>query len=190
MPGAEGVFMEKRKSGFRAADLAYTAVCAALIAVCSWISIPGPVPFTLQTFGVFSALGILGGKRGTAAILIYLLLGAAGLPVFAGFNGGAGALLGSTGGYLTGFLFLGLICWLGEVLFGTRPAVRIASMLLGLAVCYAFGTLWFMRVYARGAGEIALKTALGWCVFPFVVPDLAKLGLSLPVSARVHRQIR
>ena len=145
---------------FRVVDLTYMAVCAALIAVCSWISVPAAVPFTLQTFAVFCVLGLLGGKRGTVSILVYILLGAIGLPVFSGFNGGIGALLGTTGGYIIGFIFVGLIYWGAEKLFGTKLAVRIAAMVLGLAVCYAFGTAWFMLVYARKSGEIALATAL------------------------------
>ena len=107
--------MSGQKTAFRTSDLTQTAICAALIAVCSWISVPAPVPFTLRTFGVFCVLGILGGKRGTAAVLLFLLLGAAGLPVFAGFNGGIGALLGATGGYLLGFVFIGLICLLAGI---------------------------------------------------------------------------
>ena len=75
-------------------DLVYIAVFAVVMAVCSWISIPAQVPFTLQTFGVFMAVGVLGGKRGTLAVLVYVLLGAVGVPVFAGFSGGIGALLG------------------------------------------------------------------------------------------------
>ena len=74
-------------------DLVYIAVFAVVMAVCSWISIPAQVPFTLQTFGVFMAVGVLGGKRGTLAVLVYVLLGAVGVPVFAGFSGGIGALL-------------------------------------------------------------------------------------------------
>lgn len=74
-------------------------VFAVLIAICSWISIPMTVPFTLQTFAVFLAVGVLGGKRGSLAVLIYILLGAVGIPVFAGFSGGIGVLLGNTGGY-------------------------------------------------------------------------------------------
>ena len=84
----------------RTRDLARAALFAALIAICSWISIPTAVPFTLQTFAVFLALGVLGGKLGTLSVAVYLLLGAVGLPVFAGFQGGLGALLGATGGYL------------------------------------------------------------------------------------------
>ena len=82
-------------------DMALCALFAALLAVCAWLVIPiGDVPFTLQTFGVFAALGLLGGKRGTIAIAVYLLLGAVGAPVFAGFKGGPGALFGATGGCL------------------------------------------------------------------------------------------
>ena len=71
-------------------DLAYIAIFAVVMAVCSWISIPMTVPFTLQTFGVFMAVGVLGGKRGTLAVLVYILLGVVGVPVFAGFSGGIG----------------------------------------------------------------------------------------------------
>ena len=84
-------------------DLVMVALFAALIAVCAWVTVPGSVPFTLQTMGVFLAVGLLGGKRGTLAVLIYILLGCVGLPVFAGFSGGIGVILGSTGGYIVGF---------------------------------------------------------------------------------------
>lgn len=76
--------------------MVYIAVFAVLIAICSWISIPTTVPFTLQTFAIFLAVGVLGGKRGSLSVLIYILLGAVGIPVFAGFSGGFGTLLGST----------------------------------------------------------------------------------------------
>ena len=81
-------------------DLVYISMFTVLIAICSWISIPAAVPFTLQTLGVFLAVGILGGKRGTMAVLVYILLGAIGIPVFAGFSGGIGVLTGTTGGFI------------------------------------------------------------------------------------------
>ena len=174
---------------FRVVDLAYMAVCAALIAICSWISIPAAVPFTMQTFAVFCVLGLLGGKRGTISILVYILLGAVGLPVFAGFSGGIGILFGTTGGYIIGFIFVGLIYWAAEKLFGAKLPLRIAAMVLGLAVCYAFGTVWFMLVYARSSGAIALATALGWCVLPFIVPDLVKMGLAVLLSERLRKDL-
>ena len=95
-------------------DIVYIAVFAVIMAICSWISIPAAVPFTLQTFGVFIAVGILGGKRGTLSVLVFILLGAIGVPVFAGFSGGIGVLAGTTGGYIIGFLFSALVMWAME----------------------------------------------------------------------------
>ena len=181
--------MERRTKGFQAIDLAYVAVCAALMAVCSWISIPATVPFTLQTFAVFCSLGLLGGRRGTAAILVYLLLGALGVPVFAGFSSGIGILFGTTGGYLLGFILMGLVYWLGERLSMDSRNIRIISMILGLLLCYAFGTAWFMFVYARQTGAIALGTALAWCVVPFLLPDLVKMALALLLSGRLRKAL-
>ena len=169
----------------RTLDMAYIALFAVLIAVCAWISIPTTVPFTLQTFGIFLAVGVLGGKRGTLAVLVYLLLGAVGIPVFAGFSGGVGCLLGSTGGYLVGFLFTALVMWAMERLMCKMLCVLALSMLMGLVVCYAFGTVWFILVYARTTGEIGLLTALGWCVFPYILPDLIKIALALVLCRRL-----
>ena len=176
-------------SKFRVVDLAYMAVGAALTAVCSWISIPSTVPFTLQTFAVFCVLSLLGGKRGTVSIVIYILLGAVGMPVFAGFTGGIGILLGTTGGYIIGFILMGLLFWLAEHFFGNALPVRIVSMLAGLLVCYAFGTGWFLWVYARQSGAVGIGTALSWCVLPFILPDLAKMALAVGIAGRVKKFI-
>lgn len=175
---------------FRTVDMAYIALFAVMIAVCSWISIPATVPFTLQTFGVFLAVGVLGGKRGTLAVLVYLLLGIVGLPVFAGFSGGIGCLLGTTGGYIVGFLFSALVMWAMERGLGKKPWVLALSMVLGLIVCYAFGTVWFMQVYAKTTGAIGLWTALGWCVFPYIIPDLVKIVLAMVLCKRLAAAIR
>ncbi len=170
-------------------DLALCALFAALIAVCAWISIPATVPFTLQTFAIFAALGLLGGKRGTAAVAVYLLLGAIGVPVFAGFQGGIGALLGTTGGYLLGFLLTALIEWGMEARFGSKTGVFLLSAVLGMLVCYAFGTAWYLVVYAHTKGAISLATALGWCVVPFLIPDAVKIALAVLLRGRLKRHI-
>lgn len=170
-------------------DMVYIAIFAALMAVCSWISIPTTVPFTLQTFGVFIAVGILGGKRGTLAVLVYILLGAVGLPVFAGFSGGIGALLGTSGGYIIGFLFSALSMWLMEKTLGRNVAVQVVSMVVGLVVCYAFGTVWFMAVYTSQTGAVGVMTVLGWCIFPFIIPDLLKIALAFALSNRLRKYV-
>ena len=174
----------------RTRDLTYIALFAVLMAVCAWITIPMTVPFTLQIFAVFAALATLGGRRGTYAVAVYLLLGAVGLPVGAGFQGGLGWLLGTTGGYIVGFLCIALIYWLMTAKLGGSLPVSIAACVLGLAVCYVFGTIWFMVVYARTTGPVGVMTALGWCVFPYVVPDLLKLVLAVTLSQRVKGFLR
>ena len=170
-------------------DMAYIAIFAVLMAISSWISIPMAVPFTLQTFGVFMAVGVLGGKRGSLAVLIYILLGAIGVPVFAGFSGGIGVILNTTGGYIVGFLFSALVMWGMEALLGRKPVIQIISMVVGLIVCYALGTAWFMVVYARNTGAVGLGTVLGWCVIPFIIPDLVKIALAFVLSRKIRKYV-
>ena len=174
----------------RTRDLTHIALFAVLMAVCAWITIPMTVPFTLQIFAVFAALATLGGRRGTYAVAVYLLLGAVGLPVGAGFQGGLGWLLGTTGGYIVGFLCIALIYWLITARLGESLPVSIAASVLGLLVCYLFGTAWFMAVYARSTGPMGIMTALGWCVFPYMIPDLLKLVLAMTLSQRVKGFLR
>lgn len=167
-------------------DMVYIGVFTVLIAVCSWISIPAAVPFTLQTFGVFMAVEVLGGKRGTMAVLVYILMGAVGIPVFAGFQGGIGVIFNTTGGYIVGFLCSALIMWAAESLFGKKTLVRLLSMAAGLIACYVLGTIWFMVVYGRTTGAVGLMTVLGWCVIPFIIPDLVKIGLAYFISRKIR----
>lgn len=173
----------------RTYDMAYIAVFAVLIAICSWISIPMTVPFTLQTFAIFLAVGVLGGRRGTLAVVVYVLLGAIGIPVFAGFSGGLGIIMNNTGGYIIGFIFSALIMWLMESLFGRKLWVQAVSMALGLLACYAVGTAWFMFVYIRTSGAVGLSTVIGWCVIPFIVPDIVKIVLALGLCNTLRRPL-
>ena len=170
-------------------DLTYVALAVGLISVCSWISVPTVVPFTLQTFAIFATVALLGGKRGMAAIIAYILLGLAGAPVFSNMMGGAGVLAGLTGGYIIGFVFIGLVYWLGETIFGKKLWAQIASLVIGLAICYAFGTAWFMLVYSGRFGSISLVSSLTMCVAPFVPVDILKLALALLLTNAIEKRI-
>ena len=173
------------RKAFKTIDMVYIAVGAVLISVCSWISIPTLIPFTMQTFGVFCVLSALGGKRGTTAIILYLAIGAVGVPVFANFSAGLSAFLDSTGGYLIGFIFTGLVFWLAESVLGRKLWVEIASLIVGLLVCYAFGSVWFMIVYSQANEAVGFATAIAWCVAPFIIPDLVKLGIAMILVKRI-----
>lgn len=164
------------------------ALAAALMCVCAWIAVPvGDTVFTLQTFAVFLTLYLLGGKWGTAAIAVYLLLGAAGLPVFTGFRGGLGTLLGATGGYLTGFLFCGLFYWLTEALLGSEK-LRFWVVIPGLFLCYLFGTLWYSYGYLSGS-QMSVWLVIGRCVLPYLLPDGLKLVLAWSLARRLKPYI-
>ena len=176
---------KEMKRKFKTIDLVYMALGAVLITVCSWISIPTTVPFTMQTFAVFFVLSALGGKRGTVAIIVYVLLGAVGVPVFAQFTSGIGILLGNTGGYIVGFIFMGLVYWLIVGLLGKKMWVEILAMVIGIVVLYSFGTVWFMIVYAQANGAVGLAAVLAWCVIPFIIPYLIKLGLAVTLARRL-----
>ena len=169
--------------------LCYCALSVALIAVCSWIAVPTVVPFTLQTFAIFAVLGLLGGRLGTASIVCYLLVGLAGLPVFAGFSGGVGAFVGPTGGYLIGFVFMGLLYWLCEKKIAGRAVLSTVCLFFGLLVLYAFGTAWFILVYLQQGTAMSVGTVLGFCVLPFILPDCIKLFLAQVLTKRLSRHV-
>ena len=179
-----------KKAFLTTRELCYTALGAALMTVCAWISIPATVPFTLQTFAVFLVTGLLGLKCGTLSVAVYLLLGAVGVPVFSGFRGGLGSLLGVTGGYLIGFIFTALAVGLLTKFFGTKLPVLILSMLLGLVLCYAFGSLWFYILYTRNTEAITMGAVLTTCVIPFLPVDAVKILLAAILTKRLERLLK
>ncbi len=170
-------------------EITQAGVGVAFLAICSFLTIPGPVPVTLQTFGVFFLMLLLGGKIGTITIFVYLLLGAIGVPVFAGMSGGLGAIMGTTGGYLLGFVFIGMTYWYVSEKISQKLFAKIIALILGLILCYAFGTWWFVTVYTRNTGAIGIGTALGWCVIPFLIPDGIKLAVAAVVAPRVRKAL-
>ena len=171
-------------------NLVYVAMFAAIITICAQIQIPTAVPFTLQTLGVFVASAMLGWKRGTLSVAVYILLGLIGVPVFAGFSGGAGVLFGLTGGYIIGFLFTAFIVGFMCDKLGRKLWVLALSMALGLLACYVFGTVWFMLIYNYTMGSISLVSALGMCVVPFLLFDAIKIAAAVLLVNRLDKVVR
>ena len=171
-------------------NICLCGLMAALIAVCSWISIPlGEVPITLQNFAVFLTLGLLGGRLGTTVIVVYILLGAMGLPVFSGFRGGIGILFSTTGGYILGFLLSAVVYQIFERICGKKPFIMVFSMIAGLCICYAFGTFWFMILHTKNTGALGIKAGLSLCGLPFIIPDILKILCAVFIIKRVKMHI-
>ena len=197
--GKKATLMDGKTQKNKTYSIVLIAVSAALITICSWISVTiGPVPFTLQTMAVFAVLMIIGGTRGSIAVVIYLLLGLIGVPVFAGFKGGPASFLGPTGGFLIGFAAASLIWLLLEKLFkdkfSTSAAKRILfggiSAVICEAVMYTIGVIWFMFVYGQQTGPIGLSAVLAMCVLPFIIPDIVKIVFAVIIGERVAKIIR
>ncbi|MBQ8585891.1 MAG: biotin transporter BioY [Butyricicoccus sp.] len=164
-------------------DLTAVALLAALAAVCSQFLLPTPwgVPVSLGTLAVFLAAGLLGAKGAMVSMLIYLALGAVGVPVFAGFRGGLSVLAGPTGGYLVGYLALAA---LSGALCGRLPDTKFRLPLAfacGLAVCYTLGTLWFAV-----STETTVLSALTLCVLPYLPADAVKIVVAAVLCERLR----
>ena len=178
--------MPERGEDVKARNMARCGLFTAVLTVCAWIAIPvGDIAVTLQTFGIFLTLGLLGGRRGSITVFVYLLLGAVGAPVFSGFRGGMGALLGTTGGYISGFMLTALVYWLLTAIKDT-PSVRLTAMVLGLLLCYSCGTIWYVFGYLDGS-TLSLGAVLLKCVIPYLFPDACKLFFAWVLTRRLKR---
>ena len=182
--------------------MAVTALVTALLCVVSPFSIPiGPVPVTLGVLAVFLAVFMLGKKRGTMAVVLYLLIGLAGLPVFSGFAGGAGRLFGPTGGYLIGYMPMAWIAgWFIESGWDKKDKkaalpMQIAGMILGLVILYGLGTIWFTMLMNRQASggsaaeRMTFLRAVQVCVLPFLPLDLVKIALAALLGNAVRSRL-
>lgn len=167
-------------------SLMLSALFAAILAVCSQVIIPLPmVPINLALLAVYLCGALLSPAYSALAVGVYLLLGLAGLPVFAGLQGGPGTLFGKTGGYLLGYLLCVLL--VGLLRRRCLPTLwgRCAMFAAGCLVCYAFGTAWFMRVTGIGFAK-----SLAYCVWPFLPGDAVKIGLAAFLTPRLTRALR
>lgn len=182
--------MENQKKLYSIREIALCGLFAALLAICSWVSVPLTVPVTLQTFAVFAAALILETKCSMTAISVWILLGAVGVPVFSGFKGGVSALAGATGGYILGMLFCPLALAAVQKIAGKHKNhlfTKIIGLLLGMLICYAFGTAWFVILYLKDGKPMTVLTALQYCVFPFILFDCVKMALALMLESRIGK---
>ena len=173
--------MRKNATG----QLVLSALMCALIAVLSQILIPlPPIPISLSLLGVYLCGALLPVRWSVAAVASYLLLGALGVPVYAGFCAGPSILLGSTGGYLIGYVpCAALVGLLIDRLGFSRRSLAL-SIAVGTAACYALGTAWFMST--SGSSFFA---ALSACVLPFLPGDALKTALAVSLALRLRKPL-
>jgi len=168
--------------------LSLIGLMAAITCVVSPFSIPLPVtlvPIAFTNLVVYFSVYLLGMKAGTLSCVIYILLGAIGLPVFAGFSGGVGIIAGPTGGYIVGYIFMALICGVFAERFHYNRWMYVVGMVLGLAVLYAFGTAWL--AYQAG---LTFGAALAAGVIPFILGDVLKIIVITIIASPAKRLIR
>lgn len=170
------------KNGIKVQSMAVTALITAAIAVLSIIQIPMPsgVPITLQTFAVAFAGYLLGAKKGTVSILLYIGIGAVGLPVFSGMKGGVSALAGPTGGFIWGFIFFALLCGLKNK--SEKKYLPLLLGLIGLVICHALGALQYALLTTRPYFESVVLV----CV-PYLLKDGISLVLAFLAAWQINR---
>lgn len=169
-------------------SMTLTGLMTAIICILAPFSVYlpfSPVPVSLGTLAIYFAIMVLGMKQSFLSVLLYILLGLAGLPVFTGFTGGAGKLLGPTGGYFIGYLFMALICGFFVDRWSGRFFPSFVGMLLGTAVCYGFGTLWLAY-----QSNLSLPAAFMVGVLPFLPTDLAKIIIAMIVGQQIRNRLK
>lgn len=166
-------------------QMSLAAIMTAVTCILSPISINiGPVPISLGTFAVSLSVCILGRNLGLLSYLLYLLLGFIGLPVFSNYGAGVEKLLGPTGGYLIGMIFLAFIGGFAVEKFSKSPIKQYLGLMLGIAFCYLLGTLWLGKVLSMDFGK-----ALSVGVIPFILPDAVKVLLALVLGKKIRGRL-
>lgn len=176
--------MNFKKSKNFTVDISLIAMFAAIICICSWISIPFMgVPFSLQTFAIFSCIGVLGTRRSILSVLLYLALGMIGLPVFSGFRSGMSAIIGPTGGFLVGFVFAVIVTGMVMKILPSKKLSKMIAMFTGQIACYTVAMIWYSLVYLESSAGFYETFSI--CVTPFVIPDIIKVVLAVFLSDSV-----
>lgn len=168
-------------------DFVIIGLMTALICVVSPFSIPlgfSPVPITMASFIISVAAIVLGPLKSTLSCLMYLFLGAIGLPVFSGFTGGIHRLVGPTGGYLMGYLLMTLVVGFIAKKWHRKWYLCLGGLLLGILCCYIMGTVWLCL-------QLQLSVWSGFClgVFPYIPTDLLKAVLAILTGIPVRRTL-
>ncbi len=177
--------MDKKKTNVK--QMALIGLMTAVICVIAPFSlyIPvSPVPISLGTMAIYFVVTVLGMKRGTVSVALYILLGLVGLPIFTGFAGGVGKALGPTGGYIFGYLFLALIFGFFVDHWGCRLIPNIAGAVLGTVVMYFFGTVWLQY-----QAHMTFTAALWAAVIPYIPGDIVKLALAVYVGIQLRKRL-
>lgn len=169
-------------------QMALIGLMTALVCIAGPISIAipiSPVPISLGTLAIYFVLIVLGMKRGVLSVLLYILLGLAGLPVFTGFTGGVGKLFGPTGGYIIGYVFMALICGFFVDKWHKHLFITTLGLILGTVVCYGFGTIWL--AYQT---KLTFVSALATGVLPFIPGDIIKIAAATTIGYQVRRRLK
>lgn len=178
--------MENNKK-FSIQQMALMGVMTAVICVLAPFSIPipfSPVPISLTNLAICITIYALGMWKGTVCYLLYLLIGLVGLPVFSGFSSGPAKLVGPTGGYLIGFIFLTLISGFFIDRFMNKMWLCFIGMILGVATCYLFGTVWLAYM-----AHMSFNAALWAGVIPFIPGDLVKTIIAMILGPQLHKAL-
>lgn len=174
-------------NSFSIKQLTLVGLMAAVLCILGpWtVNIPiSPVPISLGMLGIYFVTSVLGMKLGTASVVIYILMGLVGIPVFTGFTAGPGKLLGPTGGYIIGYIFMALICGFFVDKFNKNLLRYFSGMVLGTAVCYLFGTLWLAHQM-----QYTFFQALMAGVIPYIPGDLVKLIIARVVGLQLRKRL-
>lgn len=165
---------------------ALIGILAAVICVIAPFSVPaGAIPISLSTFAVYIISCTVNRKYATLAIIIYILLGAAGLPIFSSFSGGLHCLAGATGGYIIGYIPCAYIIGLLTDKFENKNFIYPLSMILGTTVCYLCGAVWFMH-----QAQTDFSSALAACTLPFIIGDAIKITAASCIGITLRKKLK